>query len=148
VKHDFKTGVLAVLILLGCILLASLISAVQLIPTFEYLQQSQRASAVEAEAAMTYSFWSWHFLTFLSPGLFGSPALGNYWGYGNYWEDAVYIGVLPFIIALSTIGLMFRCKKTSQFHRLQPLIVFCWVIIFIAVVLALGKNHVCLYVPL
>lgn len=80
------------------------LAAVQLFPTAEYLSQSQRASAVDFEAAMTYSFWPWRLLGLLAPGLFGSPVQGDYWGYGNYWEDAVYIGLLPFLLAVGAVG--------------------------------------------
>jgi hypothetical protein len=74
------------------------LAAIQLIPTAEYLMQSQRASAVSYDLAMTYSFWPWRFLSLLAPDLFGNPAIGDYWGYGNYWEDAVYIGLAPFLL--------------------------------------------------
>ena len=79
------------------------LSAIQLLPTAEYLQQSQRASAVDYELAMTYSFWPWRFLTLLAPNLFGNPVNGDYWGYANYWEDAVYVGLLPFLLAVYAI---------------------------------------------
>src|SRR4030042_1330650 len=49
---------------------------------------------------MTYSFWPWRLLGFLMPNILGSPVRGDYWGYGNYWEDAVYLGVLPLVVAL------------------------------------------------
>lgn len=84
-------------------LLAGLMAAAQLLPTGEYLQQSQRLEQVDYSLAMTYSFWPWHFITLLAPGFFGSPASGDYWGYANYWEDAVYLGLLPLLLALSTV---------------------------------------------
>ncbi len=87
------------------VLLAVALAAVQLLPTAEYLAQSQRASAVEYDYAMNYSFWPWHLLTLLAPGMFGSPASGDYWGFANYWEDAIYVGLLPLLLAL---GVLFR----------------------------------------
>jgi len=91
------------------------LAAVQLFPTTEYLLQSQRAAAVDYEAAMTYSFWPWRFLGFIAPDLFGTPVIGDYWGYANYWEDAVYIGLLPFLLACGVIlrGI-FRKKSNSN----------------------------------
>ncbi len=79
------------------------LAAVQLLPTAEYLIQSQRAAAVDYAFAMTYSFWPWRLLSFVTPDLFGSPVQGDYWGYGAYWEDAVYIGLLPFVLALGVM---------------------------------------------
>ena len=81
-------------------LLAAALAAIQLIPTAEYLLQSQRQAAVDYELAMTYSLWPWRLLTLLAPSLFGSPVNGDYWGYANYWEDALYIGLFPVLLAM------------------------------------------------
>lgn len=54
---------------------AAAISAIQLLPTAEYLLQSQRASAVDYTVAMSYSFWPWRLLGLLAPDLFGNPGL-------------------------------------------------------------------------
>jgi hypothetical protein len=64
---------------------AAALALVQLLPTAEYLLQSQRSNAYEYQAAMTYSFWPWHFLTSCSL-IFSEPGLGDFWGYGAYWE--------------------------------------------------------------
>jgi len=90
-------------ILLAGLMIGISFSAIQLFPTAEYLLKSHRASAVDYDFAMTYSFWPWRFLNFVAPELFGNPAYGDYWGYANYWEDAVYIGLLPFLLGLSVI---------------------------------------------
>ncbi len=81
--------------------LSLLFAAAQALPTAELLLQSQRPGGPNYDFAMTYSFWPWHFLTFLAPDLFGNPAQGNYWGYANYWEDCGFIGVLPLLLALA-----------------------------------------------
>lgn len=96
------TGLLRAELRLGMAVgLGVAVAAVQLLPTAEYLLQSQRASALDFEFALNYSTWPWHFLNLLAPDLFGNPAHGDYWGYANYWEDAMYIGLLPFLLALS-----------------------------------------------
>ncbi|HDD62113.1 MAG TPA: hypothetical protein ENF22_06245 [Chloroflexi bacterium] len=125
-------------------LLAAGISAIQLIPTAEYLLQSQRSVEFGYAEAMTYSFWPWRFLTLFVPNLFGNPSAGNYWGYGNYWEDAVYIGLLPVLIALGAVirGLLGISKKgsseTSTNNR--GLVIFLSGIVFVSFLLALGDN--------
>lgn len=43
------------------------LSLVQLLPTAEYLLNSQRASQVDYEQAMTYSLWPWRLTGFLTP---------------------------------------------------------------------------------
>ena len=127
-------GLLAVAVLAGVAL-----AAAQLLPTAEYLLESQRAGAVDYEFAMTYSFWPWRGLTLLAPGLFGSPASGDYWGYANYWEDAVYIGLLPFILAL--VAVFTRGRRIGNLNALIPRLVgFLTGVILVAFLLALGKN--------
>lgn len=113
------------------------LAAVQLIPTTEYLLQSQRASAVDYELAMSYSFWPWHALNFIAPGLFGNPAHGDYWGYGNYWEDAVYIGLLPIILAFIAMRDWLREKSKNIYTSPKGFFV---ILTAIAVLLALGRN--------
>jgi len=85
------------------------ISAVQLLPTAEYLLNTARSNSVAFQDAMTYSFWPAHGLNFLNPNFFGSPSNGNYWGYGNGWEDAVYLGVFPLLLTtISLVGVITR----------------------------------------
>ncbi|MBW8011440.1 MAG: YfhO family protein [Chloroflexi bacterium] len=110
------------------------LAAVQLLPTSEYLLQSQRAAAVEFDYAMVYSFWPWRFLTLLAPNFFGSPVSGDHWGYQTFWEDAVYIGLLPLLLALAAV---FRRVKTRIHARIT------WFMVGVAVIafaLALGDN--------
>lgn len=124
------------------VFLAACLSAVQLIPTAEYLFQSQRSTAVDFETALSYSFWPWRFFTLLAPDFFGNPGRGDYWGYANFWEDAVYIGVLPFLLAAFSLRSIFKGKGNgcSKMGTYKPLLVFLWVVVLGTIVLALGKN--------
>lgn len=114
------------------------LSAVQLLPTVEYLLNSQRAEQVSPALAMTYSFWPWRFLTLLAPNLFGSPALGNYAGYGNYWEDAIYIGLLPLLLAVFAVARGRRGEAPRT--NLTALRRFLIGVVLVSFVLALGSN--------
>jgi len=124
------------------------LSAVQLLPTAEYLLQSQRAAETDPSFAMTFSFWPWRFLGFLAPDLFGSPVTGDFWGYATYWEDAVYIGLLPFLLACGVLlRSIFRKRSPSESKQslvsvfnLRSLHLFLLVIIFISFLFALGDN--------
>jgi hypothetical protein len=121
--------------------LAAIISSVQLLPTLEYLQQSQRSVAVSYETAMTYSFWPWRLLSLFAPDFFGNPGGGNYWGYASFWEDAAYIGLVPILLALSTFTDLFLKKKKDQSpNQFKPLNTFLWSTAGVGVLLALGKN--------
>ena len=80
------------------------IAAAQLIPTLEYASISNRAGDLDPEFALTYSFWPWRALGLFAPDLFGNPGTADYWGYGNFWEDAIYVGVLPLLLAIGALA--------------------------------------------
>ena len=127
---------------------AVVLSAVQLLPTAEYLLQSQRAAAVSYDQAVNYSFFPLRFLTLIAPDLFGNPAHGNYLLHAdNYWEDAVYIGFVPFIAAIGWALKSLKPVKKAQTNGsafpqqpLRALSIFLVIIILCSFVLALGKN--------
>jgi hypothetical protein len=125
-------------------LMGAAISAIQLLPTIEYLLQSQRAGEYGYAEAMTYSFWPWRFLTLVVPNIFGNPAAGNYWGYGNYWEDAVYIGLLPILIGVgAAVRGILRKPKDEDFKSPlidKSLLIFLGCAVLIGFLLALGIN--------
>ena len=130
---------LAVLIAVG-------LTAFQLLPTAEYLLQSQRAGSVDYDYAMNYSFIPLRFLTLFAANLFGSPAQGNYLlKADNYWEDAIYIGLLPLLLCFGAIATLFkRVAKTnadaSQRKQEKALILFLLVVSIISFIFAMGKN--------
>jgi hypothetical protein len=124
----------------GGIILAVLISSIQLVPTAEYLLQSQRSNSVDFVKALAYSFWPWHFINFLMPNFFGSPASGDYWGYASYWEDAVYIGILPLVSAISTLIIFKKSLPSNHKKGIKFLLIFGWSATAIGFLLALGYN--------
>lgn len=123
-------------------LAAAGLAAVQLIPTAEFLLQSQRSAAVDYEMGMAYSFWPWRLLDFIAPNAFGSPGTGNYWGFAAYWEDAVYIGLLPLLLALSTLRFWRRQHNDEDpsTGAWRGLVRFLWVCVPVVLILALGWN--------
>jgi len=117
------------------IFFALCLTAIQLIPTYELLRETPRASAADYDFVMTYSLWGWRLLTALAPDLFGHPADGNYWGYAAYWEDAIYLGLMPLLFALYAVVTARRNKKIHLGD-----IVFLFALLIISVELALGGN--------
>ncbi|MBT3239556.1 MAG: YfhO family protein [Chloroflexi bacterium] len=113
---------------------AAILAAAQLLPTSEYLLQSQRASEFNIAQAMTYSFWPWRFLTVFLPNLFGTPANGDYWGYAAFWEDATYIGLISIILAIAFI--FYKNRNSAQ----KKFATFLIILIGISFLLALGDN--------
>jgi hypothetical protein len=110
--------------------LAFAIAAVQLIPTLEYASVSNRAGDLDPEFALTYSFWPWRALGLVAPDLFGNPGTADYWGYGNFWEDAIYVGVLPLLLAIGALA-------TKGIGRIKWFLLGA---VLIAFLLGLGSN--------
>jgi hypothetical protein len=123
------------------------VSAVQLVPTAEYLLQSQRAAAVAYDQAVNYSFLPLRFLTLIAPDFFGNPAHGNYLLHSdNFWEDAIYIGFIPLIAAVGWIFKNVFLEKKGHVNGtdssqppLRALTIFLGVIILCSFILALGR---------
>lgn len=135
--------------------LSLLLAAVQILPTAEFVSQSQRSAGASQAFALAYSFWPWRLITLLVPDFFGNPAQSNYWGYANYWEDHAYMGVLPFILAMTAIWSYIKSrwgqaqqpsnpKLTSQTTAkfMQPLAVvpFFAILVPASLLLAMGWN--------
>jgi hypothetical protein len=146
-KKVRRAGLVWLYLALAAVLAAGL-AAIQLLPTAEYLSQSQRSAAVEYDYALNYSFWPWHLLTLLAPGMYGSQVSGDYWGFGAFWEDAVYVGFLPLLLALSVIlGGLWR-TLSRWFKKAVPapasplanrLSIFLVLILVTALLLASGR---------
>jgi hypothetical protein len=125
----------ALLVLSASLGTAFLLSAAQLLPTAQFMLQSQRASGLGTGFALTYSFWPWRLAGLLMPDLFGNPGQGNFWGYGNYWEDAVYIGVIP--LMLLTITAWNSLRKKGDDYSLGR---FLLLTAAVSLLFALGEN--------
>lgn len=123
------------------------LAAIQLLPTAELQQLSQRAGGVEQNLAMTYSLWPWRMISFFAPRFFGHPATANYWGYCcNYWEDNGYVGLLPLLLGLGAVAAWLRwsisrCKVPFAGDLfLRKLIPFFALLSLVSLVLALGVH--------
>ncbi|MDH7475218.1 MAG: YfhO family protein [Anaerolineae bacterium] len=137
-SDKIKVGVLFAL----AVLVGAGVAAVQVLPTWELTRFSQRASGLDWDFAMQYSFWPWRMLTLLAPDFFGNPAHGDFWGYATYWEDAGYIGVLPLGLALFAIvrwGLLRKRGRKGDVVALQVVPLLGSLAVG-SLVLAMGKN--------
>ncbi len=100
------------------------LAALQLIPLYEFVGSNWRAERASLETVLGYAHPPRDLLQFLLPNFYGSPAhhsyvdafsgerisdLRNsvglrrdfiYWGVKNYVEGALYVGVLPLLLAL------------------------------------------------
>lgn len=120
-----NAGFLVIALILGLA-----IASIQLIPTLEFLKQSEALSVGRGGVA-GYNFfdaiiqgeWNgWHnfkdvkhslenFVILIYPDFFGNPVLKQYWGFSNYNESALYIGIMPLIFVLISLISIFRKYK-------------------------------------
>lgn len=118
------------------------IAAAQLIPTAELLRQSQRSTGVDFDFAMNFSYSLPRTLNLLSPNVFGNPGDGSYiTEEGAFFEDAVYIGLIPLISALTAIvtwvwSKLRRGERPAYFAHVP----FWFLVVAVAYIFALGKD--------
>ncbi|MCS7071968.1 MAG: YfhO family protein, partial [Anaerolinea sp.] len=99
--------------------------------TGELLLISQRGDGVDFEFAMNFSYAPLRTLNLIAPNLFGSPADGSYITGGAYFEDAVYVGMLPLVGALTMLRSPRRLTRRTALWAL---------VIVIGFVFALGRH--------
>ncbi|MDP3998636.1 MAG: YfhO family protein [bacterium] len=87
-----------------------LISAFQLLPTFELFQLSAREPYLREDLPRLLNPVYYAVTTFV-PDFFGHPATRNFWFDGTYIEKVSYIGVIPLLLAF--VG--FFGKKKNHF---------------------------------
>jgi len=129
-----------VLLFAFSVVLGAGLAAIQLLPTAELALSSQRFAGVDPGSGLTYSFWPWRLLTLAAPNLFGSPALGNFDGYGLYWEDAIYVGLLPLVLAGHGVVRWVVERKGGEISEPTRVVPFYVVIIPLVFILALGRS--------
>ncbi|MDD5238343.1 MAG: YfhO family protein [Candidatus Omnitrophica bacterium] len=113
----------SIYLLAGSYILAIGLSAVQLIPTLELLQESMRFSSVGLN--YTFSMSPENIITPFIPGFFGWMQ-SFYWGKWYPWEVSFYVGILPLLISL------FAMMRSDRYNK------FFTFLFFISVILSLG----------
>ncbi len=125
VKEIFRLWILFVL----SIILAILLSAVQLFPSLEFVGYGTRSGGIDYDFVTTGSFPPKHIITILMPNIFGSLLNNSYWGNYNYFSLYIYFGILPILLVI--ISLLFnRNKYVAIFSAFAAL----------SFILALGKH--------
>lgn len=115
------------------LIIAFLFSAIQLLPTIELWQLSARKSGLDFDTVTQYPYPINNLITFIKPYAFGNPANGSYppfnSDWGIFWENTAYVGLLPLLlVCISIFFIKNRIVKTFL------------VILFVALLLVLGKN--------
>ncbi|OGG20797.1 hypothetical protein A3D03_03905 [Candidatus Gottesmanbacteria bacterium RIFCSPHIGHO2_02_FULL_40_13] len=122
-----------VFLFLFSLFVSIMLSAVQMIPTIELWQNSNRAGGLDFTTVTSFPYPVKHLIGFLFPYFFGSPALGTYpvfsSDWGIFWENTAYLGWLPIIFSLIAL---FRLKNKKIRIGFGMLIV--------SLLLVLGKD--------
>jgi hypothetical protein len=122
-------------------LLGLAVAAVQLIPTAEYLRESQRSGGLDYDTLTNLSYHPARLITWLSPNFYGTPADGSYITKGIYFEDTAYIGFIPFISAIAAIAGWVRKRKHLSEHPTFLTVPFWAMLAPVALVVAMGKYN-------
>lgn len=102
-----------ILYILLFLFLGLVLSSIITIPASELILNSQRKYQVLAHD-LIYLPWQ-NLITIFAPDYFGNSATGNYYGVGNYAINAIYSGVVVFILALVGIFKYWRIREVKYF---------------------------------
>ncbi len=99
------------------VILSLTVAMIQLLPTVELADLSQRAQITYEKSTEGSLAWS-QLLTLCYPRFFGSAGANgyNYWGPGTYWyywETCIYLGVLPLLLTLMSIPLLKQSRHVA-----------------------------------
>ena len=108
-------------LLSSSILLGFLLSAVQLLPSYELKNLSGRKNDLSFEVATQYPYPLKNFISLVFPYFFGNPAKGTFpldqiTQAGLFWENTAYLGTIS--LFLFFLGIFFVKKRLKNFYLL------------------------------
>lgn len=108
-----------VALLIPPLLLSIILMAIQLFPSVELIQNSQRAGGFNAQSALAFSFPWAKMKNFIFPFAGGSPHNGTFGHYSAnggdiFWENSAFIGILALILA--ALGFITGKKHPKYIH--------------------------------
>lgn len=84
-------------------ILSVIFTSFQLIPTLEFIVNSNRSADISFYGQKDWFIPIQHFISFVSPDFFGTPARQNYWGVWNHLEFNLSFSITGLIFALSAL---------------------------------------------
>ncbi len=110
-RGRIRTGAWALGGGVGIAVVAGGLGAIQMVPLVELIGESGRADAIDATEATKFAIPPLGLVQLIFPGVFGGPE--EYWFSGNAWETAIYLGLVPLVLAL--LALRRPCRTTVLF---------------------------------
>lgn len=110
------------------------LSAVQILPSVELINNSQR---IFEPHPFEWTFLPWKkTITFVAPDYFGNHATGNYWGPQDYTSNTGYVGVTATVLSIFAVLVLIK-KREVQFLLIftiislvlsfpDPISIFIW----------------------
>jgi len=132
--RSFKYALKLVIGLGVAICTGGALSAIQILPTWEFINLSTRAGGVNYAFATHDSLHPKELLSFLIPDIFGNVVDGTYWRSlegTHFWETCGYVGIIPFFL------IFFKTRDNS----LSLVRFFFIILVIVSLFLALGKFN-------
>ncbi|MFC1532342.1 YfhO family protein [Thermodesulfobacteriota bacterium] len=110
------------------------LSAIQILPTLEFINLSARDGGVSYVFATYDSLHPKELLSFFIPDIFGNVVDGTYWRShegAHFWETCGYVGIIPFFL------FFFKTRDSS----LNLVRFFFIILVIVSLFLALGKFN-------
>jgi len=140
---SIKNQLFKIISFIASIVLSFMISAVQIIPTIEFLQNSQRRSEVGYEFAANLSLWPARLITVLFGNFWGNPNSGRFLSGGNFWEENIYLGVFPIAILIILFWTYIRKNRKAQISKQSRIIIkIYFALVIFSVLFAFGRFFV------
>ena len=103
------------------------LAAVQLLPTYELVNFSERAGGVSYEFATHFSYALDNLKTFLYPMANGTPGTGDQTVSSIFWEDYAYVGLA--LLFLGTLGGLALLRRPGPARLLFAMMVITFLIV-------------------
>ncbi|HEY8691323.1 MAG TPA: oligosaccharide flippase family protein, partial [Chloroflexota bacterium] len=139
----------AVVSCLGLVGLGVGLAAVQLLPFYEVGSLNFRSGAVSYQDVAGFALKLPQLFAFLLPDFYGNPVIhwAPYRGPKDYVEQAAYVGVLPLLLAATTLPVLLRRLRRRPPHPSPPpqagegrfaQVATLWAVIVVSLLLAFG----------
>lgn len=124
-KFNLKNLPSEITILSSVFIIAFIISAVQLLPSFELSNHAiQAGEPIKYELLLddksSYSLSPKYTISFILPDFFGSRTDGTYWATDQFEESTAYFGILPLL--LMSLPIIFRRNRYTIFFSLVAVV--------------------------